>query len=683
MDSILYNDIRVPVILDRPLYTGKSIKEVYSNLNITHVIGSSTPIVDGSSTPIVDGSSDTSVELYSILTKTLEITLTPDITGRFWHSMVAISNDIYIYGGYDGTSVFYDFYKIDTKTNIVTEITIMKDDNPFVMPERYGHSMVAISNDIYIFGGFDGTDYFNDFYKIDTKTKILTQITTPIESTFRSRYDHSMVAISNDIYIFGGLGIGSYNELWKIDTVSNIFTLITTEPNYSIPDKYMHSMVALNNDIYIYGGIYGTNELYKIDTTTFNVTTIFTQEPNVLPHLYNHSMVALNNDIYIYGGKLNENEVDTFYKIDTITCNVMTIFQNGASTNEIPAIHSHSMVELNNEIYIFGGSGTSGQHNNLWKISKDPSITYEIPTKTLEITSDYLNIQEISKRFSHSMVAISNDIYIFGGYDGVMLNDFYKIDTLNKSVTQITNTIPARHRHCMVAISNDIYIFGGDNNDTSFYKIDTLTNNTVTIITTEIPYRNNHSMVAINNDIYIFGGFGNTLYNDLWRMDTTICNATQINHTSFNTLSTQYAHSMVAINNELYIYGGYSKNDLYKINTTTCNVTTLIQNGATNTIPLLVNISMVALNNDIYIYGGYKPNEALSGTDTFYKIDTITCNVMTIFQDGASTNEIPALYNHSMVELNNEIYIFGGQGPSGQYNNLWKITGPSSSSEDP
>ena len=669
MDSILYNDIRVPVILDRPLYTGKSIKVVYSNLNITPVIGSSDTIVDGSS--------DTSVELYSIPTKTLEITLTPDITGRFWHSMVAISNDIYIYGGYDGTSVFYDFYKIDTKTNIVTEITIMKDDNQFVMPERYGHSMVAISNDIYIFGGFDGTDYFNDFYKIDTKTKILTQITTPIESTFRSRYDHSMVAISNDIYIFGGLGIGSYNELWKIDTVSNIFTLITTETNYSIPAKYMHSMVALNNDIYIYGGINGTNELYKIDTTTCNVTTIFTQETNVLPHLYNHSMVALNNDIYIYGGKLNENAVDTFYKIDTITCNVMTIFQDGASTNEIPAIHSHSMVELNNDIYIYGGTGTgtSGQHSNLWKISKDPSITYEIPTETLEITLDYLDIPEISKRYSHSMVAISNEIYIYGGVNGTdNLHDFYKIDTLNKRVTQIENTIiPVTNGRCMVAISNDIYIFGGYN-DTNFYKIDTLTNNTVTIITTEIPYRNNHSMVAINNDIYIFGGNG---YNDLWRMDTTTCNATQINHPAVNSLSNQSEHSMVAINNEIYIYGGRSKNDLYKINTTTCNVTTLIQNEATNTIPILAHINMVALNNDIYIYGGYKPNGALSGTDTFYKIDTITCNVMTIFQDGASTNEIPALYKHSMVELNNEIYIFGGMGPSGQYNNLWKITGPS------
>ena len=30
MDSILCNDIRAPVILDRPVYTGKNIKDVYS-----------------------------------------------------------------------------------------------------------------------------------------------------------------------------------------------------------------------------------------------------------------------------------------------------------------------------------------------------------------------------------------------------------------------------------------------------------------------------------------------------------------------------------------------------------------------------------------------------------------------------------------------------------------------------
>jgi N-acetylneuraminic acid mutarotase len=372
MDSILYNDIRVPVILDRPLYTGKSIKEVYSNLNITHVIGSSTPIVDGSSTPIVDGSStpivdgssDTIVELYSILTKTLEITLTPNISKRFSHSMVAISNDIYIFGGYDGTDYLHDFYKIDTLNKSVTQITNT------IIPARHWHCMVAISNDIYIFGGYDDTN----FYKIDTLTN---NTVTIIETEIPYRQQHSMVAINNDIYIFGGFGNTLYNDLWRMDTTICNATQINHTSFNTLSTQYAHSMVAINNDIYIYGGLGGTNELYKIDTTTCNVTTIFTQEPNVLPLLYDHSMVALSNDIYIYGGKLIENAVDTFYKIDTITCNVMTIFQNGASTNKIPALYQHSMVELNNEIYIFGGQGIT-QYNNLWKIT-GPSSSSEDP----------------------------------------------------------------------------------------------------------------------------------------------------------------------------------------------------------------------------------------------------------------------------------------------------------------
>ena len=44
--------------------------------------------------------------------------------------MVAIGSDIYIYGGYYGTvSPLNDFYKIDTSTYVVTEITLIGTDS--------------------------------------------------------------------------------------------------------------------------------------------------------------------------------------------------------------------------------------------------------------------------------------------------------------------------------------------------------------------------------------------------------------------------------------------------------------------------------------------------------------------------------------------------------------------------
>ena len=245
MDSILYNDIRVPVILDRPLYTGKSIKEVYSNLNITHVIGSSTPIVDGSS--------DTIVELYSILTKTLEITLTPNIPYRSDHSMVAISNDIYIYGGSSG-GVLNDFYKIDTLTCNPIKIETPTIDS---IVSRSEHNMVAINNDIYIYGGRYSTTYFDDFYKIDTLTCNAIKIETATIASIGSRYIHGMVAISNYIYIFGGVnGSATSNTFYKIDTTTCNATQMNltpvNTPVNSISAKDMRSMVAIKNDIYIW-----------------------------------------------------------------------------------------------------------------------------------------------------------------------------------------------------------------------------------------------------------------------------------------------------------------------------------------------------------------------------------------------------------------------------------------------
>ena len=76
-----------------------------------------------------------------------------------------------------------------------------------------------------------------------------------------------------------------------------------------------------------------------------------------------------------------------------------------------------------------------------------------------------LIIYVILRKNDHTMVAIGTDIYIFGGENNNgKLNDFYKIDTTNNTVTQITPNglmvLLLQDIHSMVAIEQ-IYIFGG------------------------------------------------------------------------------------------------------------------------------------------------------------------------------------------------------------------------------
>ena len=104
------------------------------------------------------------------------------------------------------------------------------------------------------------------------------------------------------------------------------------------------------------------------------------------------------------------------------------------------------------------------------------------------------------------------------------LNDFYKIDITNNTVTQITlssggTAISGSRDHTMVAIGTDIYIFGGYDNSgvlNDFYKIDT---NTINLSTNSVNVevlthnftsdpnvaRTEHTMVAIGQGyIYIW-----------------------------------------------------------------------------------------------------------------------------------------------------------------------------------
>jgi hypothetical protein len=619
------------------------------------------------------------------------------ITKRYAHSMVAINNDIYIFGGNVSGNPRSDFFKINISTEIPTLSTIVLTGTS--IPIRYLHTMVAINNDIYIFGGAKGAAInLNDLYKIDTTTNNVTRILDNVDTNIISkRYDHTMVAINNDIYIFGGCfnnDITLYNDLYKINTINNSVTRIIYYNKNIISKRGKHSMVAINNSIYIYGGFddreyYKLNDFYKIDINNNYISRIYTtgHDSYVANQRYYHKMVAINNDIYIIGGSGTELDIKLsgYLKItnnNTILPYIPNTVSRFILETKIYPRYDHTMVAINNDIYIFGGRYGTDIFNDFYKID----------TKTNIVTTIFNIIDIISRRTGNSMVAINQYIYIFGGIignldgtSGGLLNDFYRYDTLNNTnfikIWDNTNVITKRYKHKMVAINNDIYIFGGSSSTgvlNDFFKIDTITN-TVTQIwengNNNITLRRNFSMVAINNDIYIFGGISssyNEYFNDLYKFNTLTNNVTQIWANRNENITERYNSLMVAFNNYIYIFGGINLNgvylnDLQRIDTqTTPNpiITELVNYSVNNSkgiLPIAKN-DIVAINNDIYIFGGVTNNLHNNILDHFYKITQqyIPITPNNIILTGTKTPPITPRTGQSMVAINNDIYIFGG-----------------------
>ena len=317
--------------------------------------------------------------------------------------------------------------------------------------ERNGHTMVVLNNKIYIFGGFglksDGQlGHLNDFYEIDIEQSTSTELN--ITGTLPTkRHQHTMVVLNDKIYIFGGYGINSVgvnswlNDFYEIDIEQSTSTELTITITGTLPTKrHQHTMVVLNNKIYIFGGFSGINgvfsnfnNFYEIDIEQSTSTELTIT--GTLPSARNeHTMVVLNNKIYIFGG-FGGTHLNNFYKIDIEQSTSTELNISGTLPT---ARKEHTMVvTMDNKIYIFGGYGRNS--NGVFSYLND---SYKIEIDSDTVTSTELTISGTlpPKRSEHTMVVLDNKIYIFGGIFGASisrgnhLNDFHEL-----TFTQITN----------------------------------------------------------------------------------------------------------------------------------------------------------------------------------------------------------------------------------------------------
>ena len=315
---------------------------------------------------------------------------------------------------------------------------------------------------------------------------------------------------------------------------------------------------------------------------------------------------------------------------------------------------------------------------------------YTGDTTTNSIASSSIvssSVELISTRSNHTMVVINGNMYIFGGESSTLMNDLYKMDSEGTAVTiTLSGHLPlGTGFHTMVAIGDAIYIFGGLHDlywstTGDLFKIDTTneTSEKITLSGDKPSPRYNHTMVVIGDYIYIFGGQSNAFnkLNDLYKIDTD-GNSEKIN-LSGDIPTGRYNHSMVAIGDYIYIFGGYKSNtfyshmyssisgDLYKIDT----------DGNSEKITLSgdkpsprYNHTMVVIGDYIYIFGGYTQDPSGNLND-LYKIDTInkTSTKIDLSDDIPSPRQ-----HHTMVVIDGNIYIFGGEQNGDARNDLYKI----------
>ncbi|KAL8778807.1 MAG: hypothetical protein Q9213_007242 [Squamulea squamosa] len=136
----------------------------------------------------------------------------PRPAGRYGHTLNILGSRIYIFGGQVEGYFFNDLVAFDLNAlqnaNSRWEMLIPNsaDGGPpegQVPPARTNHTIVSWSEKLYLFGGTNGTQWFNDVWSYDPRQVAWTQLDC-IGYIPAPREGHSAALVNDVMYIFGG-----------------------------------------------------------------------------------------------------------------------------------------------------------------------------------------------------------------------------------------------------------------------------------------------------------------------------------------------------------------------------------------------------------------------------------------------------------------------------------------------
>ena len=363
---------------------------------------------------------------------------------------------------------FYTFETFIEPTNYGDLTTTNMDSTPPPPSGRDSHAMAydSTNDKVVLFGGYDGSNKFDDTWTYDTSTDIWTK-QNPTTKPSARRF-HAMAYDSNEkkVVLFGGVGKYSYSdETWTYDTSTDIWTKQNPTTKPSAREAHAIAYDSTNNKVVLFGGYDSSG--YNDETWTYDGINWEKQNPTTKPSArLRHAMAydSTNNKVVLFGESGPSGRNDETWTYDG------SDWTNENPTTKPSARYGHAMAydSTNKEVVLFGGLDSSLNWN-------DETWTYDGSDWTKENPTT-----KPSARNSHAMAYdfTNKEVVLFGGYDGSYKDDTWTYDVATDTWTEKTTTTnpSAREYHAMAydSTNDKVVLFGGGdasviNDDTWIY----------------------------------------------------------------------------------------------------------------------------------------------------------------------------------------------------------------------
>ncbi|KAI8597793.1 hypothetical protein EDD21DRAFT_396412 [Dissophora ornata] len=272
-----------------------------------------------------------------------------------------VGESIYVFGGSDAKSCYNTLYIFDA------------DTMHWSQPKTYGsipppcraHSSTLVDNRrLYVFGGGDGPQYFNELYMLDTGRRPFVKQhkldpytltwTNPQTTGARPcrRRAHTTCVYNNHIYVFGGGdGVQALNDTHTLNLATMHWAEIQTTGTIPLSRGY-HTSNLINSKYIVYGGSDGHecfSDIHVLDLDTRKWTKIEANEP--LKRL-SHTSTQVGSYLFVVGGHDGSR-----YSCDVMMLNLMTWNWEPRKVYGIPPAGRgyHASLLYDSRLFMFGG----------------------------------------------------------------------------------------------------------------------------------------------------------------------------------------------------------------------------------------------------------------------------------------------------------------------------------------
>ncbi|EEY15640.1 kelch repeat-containing protein [Verticillium alfalfae VaMs.102] len=256
---------------------------------------------------------------------------------RVGHSSLLVGNAFIVYGGdtkVEETDVLDEtLYLLNTSTRQWSR-ALPSGPRP---SGRYGHSLNILGSKIYVFGGQVEGYFMNDLSAFDlnqlqmpnNRWELLIQNSDsggpPPGQIPPARTNHSVITYNDKMYLFGGTnGYQWFNDVWCYDPALNEWSQMDCIGYIPVP-REGHAATVVDDVMYIFGG--RTEEGADLgDLAAFRITsrrwyTFQNMGPSPSPRS-GHSMTTVGKQVVVVGGEpssapVNAGDLGIVYTLDT------------------------------------------------------------------------------------------------------------------------------------------------------------------------------------------------------------------------------------------------------------------------------------------------------------------------------------------------------------------------------